>query len=73
MNDAIINMMSDPAQQWVVSAILSILLGPVIFLIVRLLRSLPTATRRTLLKIVLVVLFFPLIFLCLACTADPDD
>ena len=73
MNDAIINMMNDPAQQWIVSAILSILLGPVIFLLVRLLWSLPAATRRTLLKIVLVVLFFPLIFLFLACTADPDD
>jgi uncharacterized membrane protein len=73
VNDAIINMMNDPAQQWIVSAILSILLGPVIFLLVRLLWSLPAATRRTLLMIVLVVLFFPLIFLFLACTADPDD
>ncbi len=73
MNDAIINLMNDPAQQWIVTAALSILLGPVIFLIVRFIWSLPTTTRRTLLKIVLVVLFFPLIFLFLACTADPDD
>ncbi len=73
MNDTIINMMSDPAQQWIVSAILSILLGPVVFLIVRFLWSLPAATRRTLLKIVLVVLFFPLIFFLMACMSDPDD
>jgi hypothetical protein len=73
VNDAIINLMNDPAQQWIVTAALSILLGPVIFLIARFLWSLHIATRRTLLKIVLVVLFFPLIFLFLACTADPDD
>lgn len=73
MNNAIINMMNDPAQQWIVTAILSILLGPLVFLIVRLLWSLPTATRHTLLKIVLVVVFYPLIFLFLACSADPDD
>ena len=73
MNDAIISMMSDPAQQWIVSTILAILLGPVIFLIVRFLWFLPATTRRTLLKILLVVLFFPLIFFLMACMSDPDD
>lgn len=73
MNDAIVNLMDDPTQQWIVSAILSILLGPIVFLVVRFLASLPASTRRTLLKIVLVILFFPLIFFFLACTADPDD
>ncbi len=73
MNDAILNMMNDPTLRWIVSLIFSILLVPVIFLIVRFIWSLPKATRRTLLKIVLVVLFFPLIFFFLACTADPDD
>lgn len=73
MNDAIISMMNDPAQRWIISAVLSILLGPVVFLIVRLLWSLPKATRCTFLTIVLVVIFFQLIFLLLACTADPDD
>jgi phosphoglycerol transferase MdoB-like AlkP superfamily enzyme len=73
VNDAILNMMNDPTQRWIVSLILSILLVPLIFLIVRFIWSLPKATRRTLLKIVLVVLFFPLIFFFLACTADPDD
>jgi len=73
VNNAIINMINDPAQRWIVATILSILLAPVEFLIVRFLWSLPIATRRTLLKIVLVVLFFPLLFLFLACSSDPDD
>jgi hypothetical protein len=73
VNDAIINMINDPAQQWIIVTILSILLAPVEFLIVRFLWSLPIATRRTLLKVVLVILFFPLLFLFLACSSDPDD
>ena len=73
MNDAIISMMNDPAQQWIVFLILSILLAPVEILIVRIFWSLPIATRRTLLKVVLVILFFPLLFLFLAFSSDPDD
>ncbi len=73
MNDAIINMINNPAQRWIVVTILSIVLAPVEFLIIRFVWSLPTATRRTLLKIVLVVLFFPLIFLFLMCMTDSDD
>lgn len=73
MNDAIINMMSDPAGQWIVSIILSIPLLAVILLIFKILWTLPPAVRRTLLMLVLVVLFFPLIYLFLACTSDPDD
>lgn len=73
MNDAIISMMSDPAGQWIVSIILSILLMAVILLIFKILWILPPTVRRTLFILVLVVLFFPLIFLFLACTSDPDD
>ena len=73
MNDAIINMMSDPAGQWIVSIILSIPLVAVILLIFKILWALPPTVRRTLFMLVLVVLFFPLIFLFLACTSDPDD
>lgn len=73
MIDTILNMMNDPVQQWVVFAALLVLLGPLEFLIVRFLWSLPKAHRRTLAKIVLVVIFFPLIFLFLTFTADPDD
>ncbi len=73
MNDAVINIMSDPAGQWIVCIILSILLMAVTLLIVKILWTLPATVRRTLLMIVLVVLFFPLIFLFLACTSDPDD
>jgi phosphoglycerol transferase MdoB-like AlkP superfamily enzyme len=73
VNDAIINMMSDPAGQWIVSIVLSILLVSVSLLIFKILWALPPAVRRTLLLLVLVVLFFPLIFLLLACTPDPDD
>lgn len=73
MNDAFINMMSDPAGQWIVSTILSILLMAVILLIVKILWTLPPTVRHTVLIIGLVVLFFPLIFLILACTSDPDD
>jgi phosphoglycerol transferase MdoB-like AlkP superfamily enzyme len=73
LGDAIISLMNDPKGQWIVSVILSILLGPVVFLIVRFLWSLPAAKQRTVLKIILVVIFFPLIFLFLACTVDPDD
>lgn len=73
MNDAIVSVIDDPSKQWIVAAILSILIGPVVFLVVRFLASLPASTRRTLLKIVLLILFFPLIFLILACTPDPDE
>jgi hypothetical protein len=71
--DTILNMMNDPVQQWVVFAAILVLLGPLEFLIVRFLWSLPKAQRRTLIMIVLAVIFFPLIFLFLALTADPDD
>jgi len=70
VHDAIINMMSDPAGQWIVSIILSILLMAVILLTLKILWALPPRVRRTLLILVLVVLFFPLIFLFLACTSD---
>lgn len=73
MNGAIINMMSHPAGQGVVSIILSILLVAVILLIFKTLWALPPTVRRTHIVLVLVVLFFPLIFLFLACTSDPDD
>ena len=73
VNDAMINMMSDPAGQWIVSIILSIPLMAVILLTLKILWALPPRVRRTLLILVLVVLFFPLIFLFLACTSDPDD
>jgi hypothetical protein len=71
VHDGIVNMMSDPAGQWIVSIILSIPLMAVILLTFKILWALPPRVRRTLL--VLVVLFFPLIFLFLACTSDPDD
>lgn len=73
MNDAMINMMSDPAGQWIVSIILSIPLMAVILLTFRILWALPPTVRRTLLITILVVLCFPLIFLFLACTSDRDD
>ena len=73
VTDTILNMMNDPVQQWVVFAALVILLGPLEFLVVRFLWSLPKEQRRTLAMIVLAVIFFPLIFLFLAFTADPDD
>lgn len=73
MHDSIINMMNDPAGQWIVSIILSIPLMAVILVIFKILWALPPTVRRTLLIIVLVVLFFPLIFFFLACTSDPDD
>lgn len=71
--DTILNMMTDPVQQWVVFAALVILLGPLEILAVRFLWSLPKAKRQTLAMIVLAVIFFPLIFLFLALKADPDD
>ena len=63
MHDGIVNMMSDPAGQWIVSIILSIPLMAVILLTFKILWALPPRVRRTLLILVLVVLFFPLIFL----------
>lgn len=73
MIDTILNMMNDPVQQWIVLAVFLVVFGPLEFLVVRFLWSLPRAKRWILAKIVLTVIFFPLIFLFLAVTADPDD
>jgi 4-amino-4-deoxy-L-arabinose transferase-like glycosyltransferase len=71
--DTILQMMNDPVQQWLVYAVFLVVFGPLLFLVVRFLWSLPKAQKRTLAKIVLTVIFFPLIFLFLAVTADSDD
>ena len=73
MIDSNLNVVNYPAQLWIAIAVFLACFWSLVLMLVRFIWSLPRAQRRILAKIVLVVIFFPLIFLFLMCRTDPDD
>jgi 4-amino-4-deoxy-L-arabinose transferase-like glycosyltransferase len=68
-----LNVANYPVQLWIAVAVFLACFWGLVLTLVRFIWSLPRAQRQTLAKVVLVVIFFPLIFLFLMCRTDPDD